>query len=709
MPPREDPFGWVGHVLDDKYRIDSVVGEGGFGVVYRAHHLGFEQAVAVKCLKVAKNLDPAAHDAFLKKFLAEGKLLHRLSRATADVVQALDVGVATSPNQIETPYLVLEWLDGTTLDKELRSRRGTAMPLQEAIALLEPAARGLAVAHDQGVSHRDVKPANMMLTDVGGRLTLKVVDFGIAKAPSDDPTANASPHDGLGSGMSAFTPRYGAPEQFSRKFGSTGTWTDVYALALILVELVTGAPALEGEDPVQLYVATSDLERRPTLRARGADVPDNVEAVVARALEVDAQRRFPTAGEFWDALHAAIDRPKIQSVRPPSISLSSNEPSVPGAARVPSIGEGPGTSGPVSTSGPHAASSPQMDQRSGPTGTITVLLREQRRRRAVWLGALLVTTVVVVAAFVGMREAERQASTAASASASASARPALSNAAASAQPTSSVTEPTPKVVDHPEVTPAPSMPKGMVRIPAGRFLMGSDSGSRAEKPQHPVHITRDFYIDLTEVTTDAYGDCVRDKACSTPRFHPPDRGRGIGTTTTCNAIGDPSFARQPINCVSYEQAASYCKHEGKRLPTEAEWEYAARGSDGRTYPWGEQQPHSCRFAIVGGAEGTCGARKGTYEVGTTVDGKSPFGLFDMVGNVWEWVADDYAAYPKDEAVDPILPPRTNKGVIRGGSWDYSAAAAEAYSRMALDRPLALNNVGFRCAKDVAAPNTPSAP
>src|ERR1700690_3679803 len=98
MPQRDDPFGWVGHVLDDKYRIDSVVGEGGFGVVYHAHHLGFEQAVAVKCLKLNKMLDPDVHDSFLKKFLAEGRLLHNLSRATADVVQALDVGVAISPN-----------------------------------------------------------------------------------------------------------------------------------------------------------------------------------------------------------------------------------------------------------------------------------------------------------------------------------------------------------------------------------------------------------------------------------------------------------------------------------------------------------------------------------------------------------------------------------------------------------------------------------
>jgi eukaryotic-like serine/threonine-protein kinase len=685
MPPREDPFGWVGHVLDDKYRIDSVVGEGGFGVVYRAHHLGFEQTVAVKCLKLNTSLEGDVHDAFLKRFLAEGRVLHRLSRATADVVQALDVGVAVSPKQIETPYLVLEWLDGTTLDKELRGRRGTTMPLIEAMALLEPAARGLACAHDQGISHRDVKPANMMLTDVGGRLTLKVVDFGIAKAPTDEPT-QASPHDGLGSGMQAFTPRYGAPEQFSRKFGLTGTWTDVYALALILVELVTGAPALEGDDPVQLYVATSDADHRPTLRTKGVEVSDAVEAVIQKALDIDATKRYATAGEFWDALQSVADRPKSSSVRPPAISFP-NEPRIPKAPPV-----------------PQPESLPQVSeiyvppaQRSGATGTgtITVMLREQRKRRLVWIGALLVTVVVVVAAFVGMREAEKETVTSPSASASSIA----SLPSGKPQPSASATTaPTSDAIADADTS---GSPHGMVLVPAARFTMGSDSGSRSERPQHTVRITRDYYIDSTEVTVDAYGACVRDRGCLVPKLRVPGaHGRGVVTSSTaCNSVTDPSFARQPINCVTYEQALAFCKHESKRLPTEAEWELAARGTDGRTYPWGETESHSCRFAITGGAEGPCGGRKGTYEVATTVDGKSPYGLFDMAGNVWEWVADDYEAYGKDEVVDPIMPPRTSKGVIRGGSWDYNITSAKAYARMSHDRTFALNNVGFRCAKD----------
>ncbi len=378
-----------------------------------------------------------------------------------------------------------------------------------------------------------------------------------------------------------------------------------------------------------------------------------------------------------------LDRPKMSSVRPPAISLPHDVP-IPKAAPT-----------------PHFESAPQVSeiyvppaQRSGATGTgtITVLLREQRKRRLVWIGALAVTLIVVVAAFFGMRDAEKETSTASSASAP-RATTVASTPSTTASPTAVAT------VATPESDAASGPPRGMVLIPAATFTMGSDTG-RSEKPQHKVRITRDFYIDLTEVTADAYGACVHDHACTAPRFHTASRGRGVTTSSTsCNSISDPSFARQPANCVTYEQSVAFCKHEGKRLPTEAEWEYAARGTDARTYPWGEAESHSCRFAITGGAEGPCGARKGTYEVATTVDGKSPFGLFDMAGNVWEWVADDFEGYGKDEVVDPIIPPRSSKGVIRGGSWDYSAATAKTYVRLSHDRAFALNNVGFRCARD----------
>src|SRR5262245_49148519 len=211
-----DPFGWVGATIDGKYRVESVVGEGGFGVVYRGHHLGFDEPVAVKCLKIPRELSGEGRVAFQKTFLEEGKLLHRLSRATAGIVQALDVGAAVAPSGAWTPYLVLEWLRGTPLDRDLAARRkGGAPPrsLIDTIALLQPAARALAAAHAQGVAHRDVKPANMFIAEIGDRRTLKVLDFGIAKVLSEASSITQALAE-TGSSVKAFTPQYGAPEQF---------------------------------------------------------------------------------------------------------------------------------------------------------------------------------------------------------------------------------------------------------------------------------------------------------------------------------------------------------------------------------------------------------------------------------------------------------------------------------------------------------------
>ena len=303
-----DPFGWVGVTIEGKFRVDEVVGEGGFGVVYRGHHLGFDEPVAIKCLKLPSSMKGAERDRFQKTFIEEGRLLHRLSRATAGIVQALDVGAATSPEGAWTPYLVLEWLRGVTLEVDLAARkeRGEGgRPLAEAIALLEPAARALDAAHAQGVAHRDVKPANLFLAEIGDRRTLKVLDFGIAKVLSEVSSMTQALAE-TGSSVRAFTPQYGAPEQFHRKYGATGPWTDVFALALVLVEVASGKMALDGGDTTQLFIVSSDTTHRPTLRGAGVDVPAAVDEVVKKALAVDPRHRYKTAGELWDALVAAL-------------------------------------------------------------------------------------------------------------------------------------------------------------------------------------------------------------------------------------------------------------------------------------------------------------------------------------------------------------------------------------------------------------------
>ena len=320
--PLDDPFGWVGATVDGKYRVDQVVGHGGFGIVYRAHHLGFEEKVALKCLKLPKELQGGDRDRFRDSLVAEGRLLLQLSRATTGVVQALDVGAVVSPSKTWTPYLVLEWLEGTPLDRDLLQRRQSnegGRSLGEAIELLDGAVRALGVAHGMGIAHRDIKPANLFLVEVAGKRTIKVLDFGIAKVLAESDSVTRA-FEETGGTVAAFTARYGAPEQFSRRFGATGPWTDVFALALVLVEVVLGASALEGTDAAQLFVAASDKLIRPTLRGRGFDPGDAVEAVLATALSVDPRERYPNATAFWDALtSAARNEPARMSQRPPKI------------------------------------------------------------------------------------------------------------------------------------------------------------------------------------------------------------------------------------------------------------------------------------------------------------------------------------------------------------------------------------------------------
>jgi eukaryotic-like serine/threonine-protein kinase len=367
----DDPFEWVGATVDGKYRVDEVVGHGGFGIVYRAHHLGFEEKVALKCLKLPKELQGGDRDRFRDSLVAEGRLLLQLSRATTGVVQALDVGAVVSPSKIWTPYLVLEWLEGTPLDKDLLQRRQQDLggrTLGEALELLDGAARALGVAHGMGIAHRDIKPANMFLVELAGKRTIKVLDFGIAKVLAESDSVTRA-FEETGGTVQAFTARYGAPEQFSRRFGATGPWTDVFALALVFVEVVLGAPALDGTDAAQLFVAASDKLVRPTLRGRGFDPGDAVEAVLATALSVDPRERYPNANAFWDALEAAARyEPARLSARPPKIDDSRPTREISGeSGAVAPFSMSGGYTGPTPSAREAPSSQPTRDAASAPT------------------------------------------------------------------------------------------------------------------------------------------------------------------------------------------------------------------------------------------------------------------------------------------------------------------------------------------------------
>ncbi len=254
-------------------------------------------------------------------------------------------------------------------------------------------------------------------------------------------------------------------------------------------------------------------------------------------------------------------------------------------------------------------------------------------------------------------------------------------------PTPVFTPPT-KVSTPPTMIPHPYPPelaqKGakMVLIPAGMFTMGSNKGEDDEKPPHAVSLDA-FYIDKYEVTNALYKMCVEADTCQPPKE--------IRSYTRSSYYGNSQFDNYPVINVDWHQSKTYCEWRGARLPSEAEWEYAARGTDERTYPWGEgiDETHANYN------------QSDTTAVGSYESGKSPFGVYDMAGNVWEWVNDWYSEtyYQSSPPSNPLGPASGQHGILRGGAWNVFGVISRLRSanRITVGHSSWDDLDGFRCA------------
>ena len=224
-------------------------------------------------------------------------------------------------------------------------------------------------------------------------------------------------------------------------------------------------------------------------------------------------------------------------------------------------------------------------------------------------------------------------------------------------------------------------PEGMVLIPAGEFSMGAEDGLPDTRPMHRVYVST-YWLDQHEVTNRQYRQCMESGGCAPPKDH--------------SAYNDASKAEHPVTNVTWTQARQYCGWRGKRLPTEAEWEKAARGIDGRLYPWGNSD-EEVKARIRHGEP----VKNGTVPVGSIEFARSPYGVADLVMNVSEWVNDWYAEdfYRSSPSRDPQGPARGGFKVLRGGEPSDRPLELRASYRGWDDISYWGPSVGFRCAQD----------
>jgi serine/threonine-protein kinase len=639
--------------LSRRFRLVRRLGQGGMGTVFLAEQIGVgNRPVALKVL-IRKLLDDPD---FLLRFQNEAGSTGRIHHP--NVVTIYESAQADDG----TPYIAMEYLDGETLREALK-RRG-ALPLPEVAEILQQAARGLNAAHKLGIIHRDLKPDNIFLTRGDeGELVVKVMDFGIAKL------RESAMH--TQTGMVLGTPAYMSSEQASgMRSDELDARSDVYSLGVAVYEMLTGRAPFQSDTPLG-YVRKHVTEEPPPFRAvaQGLDVHSQVEAVVMKALKKDRQERYQSALEFAHAfVGAALPTPAPEASQP----LPSTKPAVPPVVResdapVPRRSTTPGRAGvaaqapppaPPQSSKPVAASRtpaavepPQIQTASKPPSKMKFVV------------VAAVVLVLIVAAVWYFR---------------------LSLNPQIKSPQGGLGAPPTGIGRH-AVTVRENPKDGLkyVWIPPGAFTMGCSPGDTDcnpnENPAHRVTITRGFWIGQTVVTVAAY----RKFAESTGAQMPPAPNINSGSNNQ----------EMPMVSVSWDDATAFCGWARGRLPTEAEWEYAARAgnTEARYGPLDKIAWYSFNSSHK------------MHEVAHKR--ANGFGLYDTLGNVWEWVNDwyDQNYYRHSPSQDPTGPVSGRFRVQRGGSWYFTPRVVRVSDRYWVVPSLKPNDVGFRCGWEVAGP------
>jgi serine/threonine protein kinase len=636
---------WIGKTVGN-VRIERLLARGGMAEVYLGTHLNLERPVAIKLLHSYIEEEPL----LLERF-------HREAKVVAGLRHPNIVGLFDFDTIDGHPYIVMEYLSGPTLAAYLRHlhQRKKRLSSEQIVGLLKGLSDALDYAHRQGVIHRDIKPGNIMLHNKTNEIPLDqplakdveaiLTDFGLVRVVN---TVSQT-----ASGFLSGTPAYMSPEQ--ARGDQIDQRTDLYSLGIVIYEMLAGRVPFEADNTVTVLHMQIHTPPPPV-----PGISPKVQAVLDRALAKNPDDRYRTSQELANEFYRAVGlatQPEI--IREP-YSLKAEPTEVPPSTKLEALpaANGRTESEPLPRTDPQpelelkAKSQMQPESGSSPEPPSPPEPRPipKRSRSGLWIGLGLFSLICLIGLVFG---ASRFLS--------------VRNLFPKPTGTLSAGIPATSVISNTSVSPPSTVtvqlpaPDGMVHITGGTYEVGTTKFTdEYHIPPTTVQLG-DYWIDQYQTTNAEYEQY-------------------LGATGVPEPIVWPGEADHPVIGVTWDQALAYCQWKQKRLPDEAEWEAAGRGlgADPPPYPWGADPTADGQARSLPNDD--------TYAVGTLSYNKSSFGVYDMVGNIWEWVGEPYAS--------------TQEGfkILRGGR--YGLLLDLSYRlRVAPDNTRYLKYAGFRCAAD----------
>jgi formylglycine-generating enzyme required for sulfatase activity len=637
------------------YRLLKHIGTGGMGTVFRAEDLMLRRPVALKIMKP----ETQSNEGWAR--------LQREARSMAAIKHEHLATVYGAGREGEVFFLAMELLEGKPLDQWMKTATPSAA---EILRIAREIAVGLAAIHKHGLIHRDIKPSNIWVEAPNDKI--KILDFGLARPMTVQGSTFVTQPE-----MMAGTPAFMSPEQ--ARGGTLDARSDLFSFGGVLYCLCTGRTPFSG-DVLIAQLTSLAVDTPEPVSKLNAKIPLGLSDLIDQLLRKEADQRPQSAEEVIAKLDA--------------MGITSTTVRAAGAAK----------------------EVPATEFESG------------KSKR--WLVAVLLLALLGTAGFFLLPKPEPQKS------------PVVANpekppvvVIPEKPPEKIVTPPTPPPVTPPKV----ELPKEIVveledtkmvllLVPAGEFMMGSEKGDPHERPAHKVKISKPYYIAKYETTVAQFRALVKSTGYVSEA---EKRGKAFpvidGKFEERPGVNwrDPGFKQgddHPVCVVTWNDAQAFCNWasgrlpptlpplpDGKwvvRLPTEAEWEYAARGPQNLVFPWGDIWGVRANVADASlkatGYPMKWGEIKEDDGFATTAPGgsfknASWVGAFDMAGNVWEWCQDHHTreSYVNAAEVDPTGAPESPTRIMRGGCWDSPLTGVTGFKRGYQAPNYPSGNIGFR--------------